>query len=172
MIGENIKRYRLEKSLTQKELAEKSGITRESIGNYERGDRTPPADILNKIALALDVTTDDLITGGVYSSSYILKNSTFKENKDKSYNEKGMLTPYEIANKLKEMAFLSDKIELDKFQLVNALKIIIENKCFEPKYKDFIMDDEGNLKIENCNKVIDYLILQYKIYVDIVNDSK
>lgn len=172
MIGENIKRYRLEKGLTQKELAEKSGITRESIGNYERGDRTPPADILNKIAVALDVITDDLITGGNYSSSYMLKISPFKENKDKSYNEKGILTPYEIVNKLKEMAFLSDKIELDKFQLAYALEVIIKNKCFEPKYKDFIMDSSGDLKIENCNKVIDYLILQYKIYVDIISENK
>lgn len=61
MIGSNIKKYRLMKNLTQKELAENSNVTRESIGNYERGDRTPPADILNDIAAALGVTVNDLI---------------------------------------------------------------------------------------------------------------
>lgn len=61
-IGQNIKKFRInKKGWTQKELAKESEITRESIGNYERGDRTPPADILNKIAKALDVSIDDLI---------------------------------------------------------------------------------------------------------------
>jgi len=63
LIAENIKKFRKEKGFTQKELALRSGITRESIGNYERGDRTPPADILTSIAKALDVTTHELMTG-------------------------------------------------------------------------------------------------------------
>lgn len=62
MIGSNIKKYRLMKNLTQKELAENSNVTRESIGNYERGDRTPPADILNKIAVALDIPVTKLLS--------------------------------------------------------------------------------------------------------------
>ncbi|UYZ34985.1 helix-turn-helix domain-containing protein [Clostridium beijerinckii] len=59
-LSDNLKRIRINRKLTQKELAEKSGITRESIGNYERGDRTPPADILKKIADALGVSIDTL----------------------------------------------------------------------------------------------------------------
>ena len=61
MIGNNIKKLRLAKNWTQKDLAIKSNITRESIGNYERGDRIPPSDILNKIATALQVPISDLI---------------------------------------------------------------------------------------------------------------
>ena len=53
--------YRNKLGLTQKELADKSGITRVSIGNYERGDRIPPADILNKIAISLEITINTLI---------------------------------------------------------------------------------------------------------------
>lgn len=63
LIAENIKKFRKEKGFTQKELALKSGITRESLGNYERGTRTPPANILASIANALDKTTHELITG-------------------------------------------------------------------------------------------------------------
>lgn len=59
-LGTNIKNLRLNKRWTQKELAEKAGITRESIGNYEREDRTPPADILKKLAMTLGVNTDTL----------------------------------------------------------------------------------------------------------------
>lgn len=60
-IGNNIKKYRKYAHLTQIQLAQKSNITRESVGNYERGDRIPPSDILNKIAIALDVSVNDLI---------------------------------------------------------------------------------------------------------------
>lgn len=61
MIGENIKKIRLKRGWTQKQLAEKSGVTRESIGNYERNDRTPPANILNDIANALSVPVGELL---------------------------------------------------------------------------------------------------------------
>lgn len=60
-IGENIKKYRLEKKLKQSELAEKSKVSRVAIGNYERGDRMPSAKILHSIATALNVTVNDLI---------------------------------------------------------------------------------------------------------------
>lgn len=65
-LNSNLKKFRKNKGLTQKELAEKSGITRESIGNYERGDRIPPANILSKIAIALGVSINDLIDYDIY----------------------------------------------------------------------------------------------------------
>lgn len=48
-------------NLTQNDIAEKSGISRVSIGNYERGSRIPDADVLEKIADVLNVSTDYLI---------------------------------------------------------------------------------------------------------------
>lgn len=59
--AERIKHLRLSKNLKQSELAEKSGISRVAIGNYERGDRTPNIEILLKIAKALDVYVTDLL---------------------------------------------------------------------------------------------------------------
>lgn len=59
--GERIKALRLSKKLKQSELANKCGISRVAIGNYERGDRTPNVDILSKIAKALDVYIIDLL---------------------------------------------------------------------------------------------------------------
>lgn len=67
MIGDSIKKYRLNKNWTQKELALNSGITRESIGNYERGDRIPPSDILNKIAVALGVPVSKLLEDDTFN---------------------------------------------------------------------------------------------------------
>lgn len=37
MVGDNIKRYRSEKSMTQDELAEKLNVTRQAVSNWETG---------------------------------------------------------------------------------------------------------------------------------------
>lgn len=60
-IGSTIKYLRKKSGLKQSELAEKAGISRVSIGNYERGDRIPNAEILLKISEALDVTVAQLM---------------------------------------------------------------------------------------------------------------
>lgn len=50
-----IKELRKEKGLTQKQLAEKSGISEISIRKYETGERRPKIQTLKKISDALDV---------------------------------------------------------------------------------------------------------------------
>lgn len=60
-IGENIKKYRKEKGLTQAELAKLSNVSRVAIGNYERSDRVPTTDIASKIADALQVDVNTLM---------------------------------------------------------------------------------------------------------------
>lgn len=62
-IGEKIKALRSEKGMTQRELAEKSGLSRMAIGNYERNYRIPTLDVLEQIANALDIATFELLGG-------------------------------------------------------------------------------------------------------------
>lgn len=47
--------------LTQNDISKITGISRVSIGNYERGSRVPDAEVLEKLASALNVSTDYLI---------------------------------------------------------------------------------------------------------------
>lgn len=61
VIGENIRRIRKSKGLTMKELGNAIGISEQGVGNYERGDREPSIDIINKIAAALDASVTELI---------------------------------------------------------------------------------------------------------------
>lgn len=61
ILGENIRKKRKDKNLTMKELGIRIGLSEQAIGNYERGDREPSIDILNKIANALDVNIYDLL---------------------------------------------------------------------------------------------------------------
>lgn len=54
--GYRIKYYRLQNNLTQKELAEKCGLTESAIRNYELGNRSPSDEHREKIARTLKVS--------------------------------------------------------------------------------------------------------------------
>lgn len=58
--GKIISDLREQKGWAQKDLAEKSGISRVMIGKYERGEAVPSLDAAKKIAKAFDVTLDYL----------------------------------------------------------------------------------------------------------------
>ncbi len=60
-VGENIKKIREKKGMTQKELADKCNIIYQTIGKYERDLLNPKYETLQKIATALGVSTFDLL---------------------------------------------------------------------------------------------------------------
>lgn len=62
-IGGNIRKYRKDKNLSRKELANEIGCSVYAIEKYEQGQRTPNINTLMAIGKALDVTYTDLIEG-------------------------------------------------------------------------------------------------------------
>lgn len=60
-LGENIRFYRKKKSYTQKQLAELSGVATITIQQYEANKREPKVENIQKIALALNVSINDLM---------------------------------------------------------------------------------------------------------------
>lgn len=52
-----------QKGLTQKELANRAGVTEAAMSHYLKGDRHPRISVLARIADALGTTTDYLISG-------------------------------------------------------------------------------------------------------------
>ena len=60
-IGKRIKKLRLSKKLTQKQLGEKIGRSTESIKKYESGEITPPWSVVGRIAEALNVPFNELV---------------------------------------------------------------------------------------------------------------
>lgn len=60
-LGENIRRRRIERELTQEELAKLSELGTQMIGKYEQGYKVPSVDSLHKIAQALFTTMDALM---------------------------------------------------------------------------------------------------------------
>lgn len=97
-VGEKIKMYRSLFNVTQKELAERSGVSEISIRKYEAGERNPKLEQIRKIAHALEwpeeeffelpykETTDVKTVGDVMSILLLLEEKVgidyfFKHNK-------------------------------------------------------------------------------------------
>ncbi|QEZ68022.1 XRE family transcriptional regulator [Paraclostridium bifermentans] len=75
-IGANIKKFRKEKGLTQKELAEKIGVSGAYIQQIENNKKNPSIKTLNKISSALGVTIQELIAGEKQQVEIIEKDIT------------------------------------------------------------------------------------------------
>ena len=74
LIGENIKRLRRERNLTQEEMAAHLGISFQSISKWERGDGYPDIAMLPTLANYFGVSVDELL--GI---SVIEKNDKYNE---------------------------------------------------------------------------------------------
>ena len=61
--GDNLKRVRTEKSISQGELAELISMHPTHISRYERNLTSPTVEVVKKIADALKVSADELIYG-------------------------------------------------------------------------------------------------------------
>ena len=59
-IVNKVKNYRIEKNLTQAQLAQKIGVTRQTIGLIEKNEYNPSLQLCVAIAKTLDKTLNDL----------------------------------------------------------------------------------------------------------------
>ena len=83
-IGANIKRKRLERGLTQEEVASHIGVSFQTVSKWERGDGYPDIEMLPAIANYFSVSVDELL--GV---SDVEKKNIYDEINSKwSYNNK------------------------------------------------------------------------------------
>lgn len=136
-IGENIKKYRHNRKLTQKQLGIEIDKKEITVRKYESGDITPSTTVIENIAKALGVTFYDL---------------TF------SVNEK--LSEFEILH-FKN----SDKLESEQIEVFSYILDFMRNKYFaeytleefKEEFKnldiyDFVDTIEKNalIKLQNC----------------------
>ena len=65
-IGENIKKCRIERGMTQKKLSELLNVSQNAVHNWENGKREPKLDTLAQIAKVLNIKL-----GQLYTDEYI-----------------------------------------------------------------------------------------------------
>ncbi|RYG83235.1 MAG: XRE family transcriptional regulator [Alphaproteobacteria bacterium] len=63
LVGQNVRRIRLERGLTQEQFAERSGFSQQYVSDLERGKRNPTIVSLFEMAQALQTTPVMLISG-------------------------------------------------------------------------------------------------------------
>jgi transcriptional regulator with XRE-family HTH domain len=63
LVGRNVRRRRLSAGLSQEALADAAGLDRTYVSGVERGVRNPTVKVLQGIAIALGVTSADLLAG-------------------------------------------------------------------------------------------------------------
>lgn len=75
--GEKIRALRLEKGLTQTQLADKIGLVKGSISAYEQGKKYPSIEVLIKLCSVFDVSSDYLI--GLSDDMHLMKSELTDE---------------------------------------------------------------------------------------------
>ena len=60
-LSQKLKDLRLEKGLDKSEVSKMLGLSKNAFGNYEAGIREPSLDILKRICIIFDVSSDYLL---------------------------------------------------------------------------------------------------------------
>ena len=89
--GERLSEKISKKKTTQKEIAQKAGVTEAAMSHYIKGDRVPRASVLARIADAIGTTTDYLLYGDTtnpneeiaYVKRLIARNTSVMSKEDK-----------------------------------------------------------------------------------------
>lgn len=97
MIGKRLKNLRIEKGVTQKELADALNLTRQAIGLWENDQRDPDLFNVKMLARFFDITTDEFLDFENTSMSNVKTTSDLK-----IVNKVAMNTAKEIGHRLQE----------------------------------------------------------------------
>ena len=65
MLGENIYKVRKEKKLSQEQLAEQIGVSRQTISNWELNETSPNPEQLKLLSKSLNISIDELLNNDV-----------------------------------------------------------------------------------------------------------
>lgn len=90
--GKQIKQMRLERKLTQEQLANHLGVSRQAVSNWENNKNLPDLELIIAISKLFSVSLDDLILGG-----NTMNNLTEKLIKDGSETRRAKMNLISIA---------------------------------------------------------------------------
>lgn len=94
--NETLKKLRIEKKLTQEELAQATGLSRSAIGMYESGSREPNFETLEILADFFNVDMNTLLDRSQSSQGYYLNPEAAKMAQE-LYDNPGMRILFDAA---------------------------------------------------------------------------
>lgn len=109
---QRLKQIRTGKGLSKSELASLVGVHYSQIGRYEEKGATPSADIMAKIANALGVSSDFLMSG------------SSDELADSSLTDKELLNQFKAIEKMQEQDKSVIKILIDAFITKKKIQLL------------------------------------------------
>ena len=146
-IGVRIDKTIKDSGLTQKDFAEKIGVSEQAIGNYINNRRFPKAEILLKMKQSFNTSVDWLLTG---DSETIVRNETgyfTAEESQQNFNKKELLNKIEIPlipidamagfgeGTMQIMQYDTERYKVPEFTELNVdFMIRVKGSSMYPKY--------------------------------------
>lgn len=193
-VGENIKRIRKEKHLSQRELGEQLGISQQMVGQYENNPTPPKLETVRKIAKVLNVSVSELdprINAEIDSLEFELhrlQHEEFEEFIKLSPGEMFVSDKYdeiikhydpkmkELYVRLKELAKNTPKQHLYESSGETLKRLRNEHKASLQEISqstgipinliERYENDERTLLLDDLSKISDY----YKVPMDYISD--
>lgn len=151
--AERLINAREKKNLTQKQLAEKLGITPTRLNYWEKGKREPNIEMIGKLAEALDVSPDSLMGWEYYD----------RQNADQIKTIRKNLHFYEL---LKQAGFAVEENAIkwhwenkddpsQRVQILDKWEIILSKNGYEATFAENEFDDLQSSTIATVIEVIE-----------------
>lgn len=153
-IGRRIKSIRESQGLSREEFAQILNVTERTVANYEQGQRGSNTKVLNRIAEALGVSIDELLT-----ESHKKEMKSFAN----SWNSKSEEERNSIINKTKEKWETEEKEDI-----INTI-IKVADKA---DTIDFFLNEDNTMNYEKSKKMFDILVNTMKFVCDSSNEMK
>ena len=149
-IGEQIKKYRIEKGITQEQLGNLIGVTTQAVSRWERGG-TPDAEVIPAISDVLGVSTDALF--GREQQSFAL---SLARQLSSMPQEKAFQYAFSISGHFFHVVFIKHDLGLRSFRF--------HRKPHLHKLRGELYSGNGSFKIvaERCDKLT-FLLLQFQL---------
>ena len=159
MFNEKLLELRKEKGLSQEELGEKLGVTRQTVSKWELGSTSPKLDDLVKISNFFEISVDELI-----GNEKKIKND---ENDNLNVNSKNNLNPK------KKILLLVLLIIISIYFIYCIYKFIVLGKI-QKEYSYIMSKPEDNYGLEYINTtkdIKDWRLFLYNSYNVKILDS-
>jgi CheY-like chemotaxis protein/DNA-binding XRE family transcriptional regulator len=149
--AESLKKIRKALKLSQHDLARRMGIAQSTVGMWETGKRTPKLDEINRLATALNITVDRLISRG-NKKVEIIGNSIYIDGEEVEGLDALDIERIVANVRTCQRAGKSGKKDLTENDIKRALR----------GHKILIIDDEK----EMCELLYSYLVPHnYKVFI-------